>query len=107
MQIHLGKRSGGWLFLWNFHKNKYYSNKDELLDFILKNRVVDEYGTEQNVDEFIEMALGWGQPDGCRFDENYVKEQRKKNNELYSFDMSNYYDIFIDGLRVASSTEFS
>ena len=25
--VHLGKRSGGWKFCWNFHKNKYYSNK--------------------------------------------------------------------------------
>ena len=24
--IHLGKRSSGWKFCWNFHNNKYYSN---------------------------------------------------------------------------------
>ena len=31
--IHLGKRSGGWKFLWNFHDNKYYSNKEELFNW--------------------------------------------------------------------------
>ena len=31
MNVHLGKRSSGWKFCWNFHENKYYSNKDELI----------------------------------------------------------------------------
>ena len=34
--IHLGKRSGGWKFCWNFHDNKYYSNKEELLKKIFR-----------------------------------------------------------------------
>ncbi len=62
--IHLGKRSGGWKFCWNFHNNKHYSNKEELLSFIRSGRIVDEYGEEWNVEEFITMALEWGQPDG-------------------------------------------
>ena len=44
--IHLGKRSTGWKFCWNFHNNNYYSNKEELIKFVLSGRVVDEYGTE-------------------------------------------------------------
>ena len=62
--IHLGKRSGGWKFSWNFHNNKYYSNKEELFKFIRSGRIVDEYGTEMDVEEFITMSLEWGQPDG-------------------------------------------
>jgi hypothetical protein len=81
--VHLGKRSGGWLFIWNFHNKKYYSNKEELFNFIRSGRVVDEYGTIWNNEEFIEMALNWGKPDG-------------KFN----------YDIFIDGLRVSTSIDF-
>ena len=46
MSVHLGKRSGGWKFCWNFHNNEYYSNKKELLKFIRTGRVVDEYGAE-------------------------------------------------------------
>ena len=34
--IHLGNRSGGWKFLWNFHDNGYYANKEELLTFITR-----------------------------------------------------------------------
>jgi len=103
--IHLGKRSSGWKFCWNFHKNKYYSNKDELLDFIRNGRVVDEYGEEQNVEEFITMALEWGEPDGLIVDEKYRKSERMKGKGSF-FDDPRYDDIIIDGLRVSSATEF-
>ena len=102
--IHLGKRSSGWRFCWNFHKDKYYSSKEELIQFVLSGRVVDEYGDEMNVEEFIAMALEWGQPDGLTVDAEYFEK-----NERMGW-MSNpeaYYDQEIDGLRVSSSTEFS
>lgn len=104
--IHLGKRSGGWKFCWNFHKNKYYTNKEQLLDFIRKGRVVDEYGVEQNVEEFIEMALNWGQPDGCVFNEEYVKKERQRGMGTF-WDDPKYFNSEIEGLVVSSSTEFS
>lgn len=102
--IHLGKRSGGWKFCWNFHDNKYYSNKEQLLSFIRSGRVVDEYGKEWGVEEFISMALEWGQPDGWVLDEKYEEEQRKKGGHTWG---PKHYDLIIDGLRVSTSTEFS
>jgi hypothetical protein len=104
--IHLGKRSGGWKFCWNFHKNKYYSNKEELLDFIRSGRVVDEYGDEHNVEEFIDMALNWGQPYGWVYNEEYIRKERM-NGMGTLFTGPEYHDKIIDGLRVSSSTEFS
>jgi len=102
--IHLGKRSAGWKFCWNFHNNKFYSNKEELLEFIRRGRVVNEYGEEQEVEEFIEMALEWGQPDGWVHDENYENEQSKTGGHIWG---PKYYDLIIDGLRVSNSTDFS
>jgi len=101
--VHLGKRSMGWKFCWNFHNGKYYSNKEELLDFIRKGRVVDEYGSPMKVEEFIEMSLSWGQPDGMVADKEYFD----KNESLSWFNAESHYDKDIDGLRVSSSTEFS
>lgn len=101
--IHLGKRSSGWKFCWNFHNDKYYSTKEELLAFIRSGRVVDEYGREENVEEFIQMALNWGEPDGLVFDEDY---ENNKSSSSY-FHGPKYWDRVIDGLRVSSSTEFS
>ena len=103
MQIHLGKRSMGWKFCWNFHDNKYYSNKKELLKFIRSGRVLDEYGQLIDTEEFIEMALEWGEPDGLVADKEYF-DKHERHSYLNS---ERYYDRVIDGLRVSSSTEFS
>lgn len=103
--IHLGKRSSGWKFCWNFHKNKHYSNKDELLIFIRSGRVVDEYGDEQDVEEFITMALEWGEPDGLVVNEEYRRKQRTSGMGSF-FDKAEYDDLIIDGLRVSTATEF-
>lgn len=101
--IHLGKRSSGWKFCWNFHDNRYYSSKDELLKFIRTGRIVDEYGAEHGVEEFIEMALNWGEPDGLVFNEEYENNK----SSLSYFHGEKYWDLDIDGLRVSTSTEFS
>ena len=100
--VHIGKRSMGWKFLWNFNDNKYYSNKEELLDFIRSRRVVDEYGRELKPDECIEMALDWGKDDGMVADEEYMRK-----HQSWMSNPSDYVDREVDGLRVSSSTEFS
>jgi len=106
LNIHIGKRSRGWKFLWNFQDGKFYTNKEELLKFIRSGRVVDEYGELQDTEEFIKMALEWGQPDGYVLDKNYMDEQSKLAHYKPFTDMSKYYDKEIDGLRVSSSVEF-
>ena len=98
--IHLGKRSGGWKFSWNFHNNKYYSNKEELFKFIRSGRIVDEYGVQIDCEEFIKMTLEWCQ-DG--WDTQTYYEQNPTTNYI---DYSKYHDIYVDGLRVSSSTDF-
>lgn len=103
--IHLGKRSSGWKFCWNFHNNKYYSDKEELLSFIRSGRVVDEYGEEQDVNEFILMSLNWGEPDGLVVNEEYRRKQRTNGMGSF-FDRPEYDDLIIDGLRVSTSTDF-
>lgn len=100
MKIHLGKRSSGWRFCWNFHELKYYSSKEELLAFIRSGRVVDEYGEEQPVEEFIEMALNWC-PDGLIGDSEYHRK-----NPGQGWVSASMHDREIEGLRVSSSTEF-
>lgn len=99
--IHLGKRSGGWKFLWDFNDKKYYTNREELFQFIRSGRIVDEYGTEMDVEEFITMALEWGQPDGLD-----GAKYRREHPRQYSYDFEKKEE-YIDGLRVAPYTDFS
>ncbi len=104
--IHLGKRSSGWKFCWNFHDNKYYSNKEELLSFIRSGRVINEYSEELTPEEFITIALEWGEPDGLVVNEEYRRKERAKGHGSFWLDNEKYDDKIIDGLRVSSSTEF-
>ena len=101
--IHLGKRSGGWRFTWNFHKGRYYSNRESLFTFIRAGRVVDEYGTQLDPEEFIQMALNWC-PDGEIFNLNYVFRKEPGRSILYRDDQ---YDREEDGLVICASDEFS
>ena len=102
--IHLGKRSSGWKFCWNFHNNKYYSNKDELIEFINAGRIVDEYGEEMQPAVFMQMAFNWGEPGGLVADKEYFDTTE---HHRWMSNPEDYYDREIDGLRVSSSTEFS
>lgn len=103
MKIHLGKRSMGWKFLWNFNNNRYYSNKEELLAFIRSGRVVDEYGEIVPNEEFITEALEWGQPDGYVYNEEYL---RAHPSERSIFSTPDHFSKVIDGLIVSSHDEF-
>jgi len=102
-RLHLGKRSSGWKFLWNFNDKKHYSSKEELLTFIRSGRVVNEYGEELDPEEFIEMALAWGQEDGLDI-QDYHKENPVPH---YMSSDSSKYEYYLDGLRVSTSTDFS
>jgi hypothetical protein len=100
--IHLGKRSGGWKFLWNWNNGKYYKTKEELFDFIRDGRVVDEYGQQIDVEEFITMAVDWGKEDGWD-SETYHKEHPEHRTHW----SSEKHEEYIDGLRVSTSVDFS
>lgn len=105
MSVHLGKRSMGWKFCWNFHDNKYYDNKETLIEYALSGRVVNEYGEEINSREFLDMAFDWGEPDGLTVNAEYY--EKNPTESVSWFNKESYYDRIIDGLRVSSSTEFS
>jgi hypothetical protein len=107
LNIHLGQRAFGWKFLWNFNDDKHYSNKEQLFKFIRSGRVVDEYGELQDTEEFIKMALEWGQPDGKVLNKDYFDEQEMLSQHKTMFNMKEYYDKDVDGLRVSTSVEFS
>lgn len=101
--IHLGKRSGGWKFCWNFHNDKYYKDKASLEAYIKSGRVVDEYGTEIDSAEFLQMAYEWC-TDG--WDNQKYYEDRPQDRVQW-IDYSKHMDRYVDGLRISSSTDFS
>ena len=60
------------------------------------------YGELMDQEEFIQMALEWGQEDGWDI-ETYYKEYPDRN----PFILNRKHEEYLDGLRVSTSTEFS
>lgn len=150
-KIHLGKRSCGWKFLWNPNTIKYCDGyidqetkkyipvykydqvypltKQGITDFCNREDVIitDEYGEQQDPEEFLEMAFSWEEPNGYTsktYEESYKKESYYRNyywNKKYQrnihsemdemwFDLGyivEYYDFESDGLRFSTSINFS
>ena len=112
-EVHLGKRAGGWKFLWNpnvfvirkghivedrfvpdpsIPKYFYPLTKQGLHDFIFREDVLiyDEYDELQDKEEFWKMALDWG----------YEKEDEgwdAASYEEYEREHSNYTQYPITG----------
>lgn len=104
-KIHLGKRSGGWKFLWNSNVIRYVEGhldendhyvpvykydyvypltKQGITDFCNRKDVVitDEYGTIYDPEDFLKMAFSWGEPDGYigkTYEESHKGESGYRN----------------------------
>jgi hypothetical protein len=100
VKVHLGKRSMGWKFLWNFNEDKFFNDKESLFEFIRSGRIIDEYGNELSQDEFIEMALSWGQEDGFDVESYYLEYPERRASWSKP-------ERYVDGLRISDSTNFS
>ena len=85
-QIHIGKSSAGWRFLFNHNNWEYFKNTDELYDFILKSDIINEY--DEPVHNLIETI---------RLKQK-VKLIDEYNRELY---------IIKNGYTFSTSTDFS
>ena len=97
-EIHLGKRSGGWKFLWNPNVIKVWDSeaydyaynyvypltKEGITNFIMRKDVIitDEYGETFSAEDFLEMAFSWGEPDGYTgktYEESHKEESGYRN----------------------------
>ena len=102
--VHVGKRSGGWVFAWDHNDWKHFGkSREELFSFIRSGRVVDEYGEEMDPEEFIKMALEWC-PDGMTNPKYY---EQMKNEGKYVGSPESYNDIIVEDLRFMNFTDFS
>lgn len=133
-RIHLGKRSGGWKFLWNPNVVKIWDSdaceyaynyvypltREGITNFVMREDVIitDEYGEVQDPEEFLEMAFNWCKDglDGKEYQTNpkYVSSRgtyypdTERNNfwRVLGYEPE-YYDFYSDGLRFSTSVSFS
>lgn len=114
--VHLGKRSGGWKFLWNpnvYVTREIYKDEDRgeyrlgkyipkflypltragIKEFIQRDdvEICDEYGKIQNKDEFFNMAINWCYNgwDSKKYYEEYPDDN---NGYVCKNDLTKYLD---------------
>lgn len=117
-EIHLGKRSAGWQFLWNHNDLKYYNPDLESIQKFLKETegtIKDDEGQVYTYEEFFKEIKNCLYKDGDHmtakiFSEKYaeiilVKEIKtlKVEDKVYNSSRGEFY---INDLRFADVTEF-
>ena len=99
--IHIGKSSFGWKFLWDANNFKYFGkSKKEMFDWLKDKDIIDEYDKHYTFDQFIKRI---------RITEGYDLESYYKDNPDSYLDFS-YYTIPIEfpskGLNINQFCEF-
>lgn len=97
-EIHLGKRSYGWQFLWDYHDGKYFnSNLDSIKEFLSQDDIIiyDEYGNFYEVEQLFNDELA-----NCLYKD-------ATHNDGMDGEYSEYYFKSEDGLRFSKFKDFS
>lgn len=83
--IHIGKQSGGWRFLWDVNNFKYFGkSKQEMFDWLKDKDIIDEEDRHYTFEQFLKRI---------RITEGYDAEDYYKNNpKLYR----DYYNISVE-----------
>lgn len=119
-EIHLGKRSAGWKFLFNANLGKYYElTREGINKFFAKNNVIikDEYGSKYTADEFWESELKGILDKGYDLESYYNEHQSEICSyfdysqitppELKKYKPNKYGEFYSDGLRFTIAEDFS
>ena len=95
-EIHLGKRSHGWQFLWDYHDAKYFGANLNSIKIFLEDKIIyDEYNRVYSLDAFLNEEIGY-----CLYNKD-----GKLNDGMDSWNSSNYF--LSDGLRFSKFENFS
>lgn len=63
--IHIGKQSGGWKFLWDVHFFEYFEpSKEAIIEWLKTGIIFDEYGDKFTIEEFFNEIRLDGQFNG-------------------------------------------
>jgi hypothetical protein len=122
--IHIGKRSGGWKFLWNANHFKYFEpNKKSIMSFLKSGDIYDEYGDSYTYKQFINEELKGFIDKGLDM-KTYYQEPEQKKYTFYGhwqymsrfekepfisrgIKINDYEEFYVDNLRFTIMDDFS
>jgi hypothetical protein len=88
--VHIGKASGGWSFLFNHNNWEYFTDKESMLKWLETVEIRNEYGVVFTKDEFLKEI-------STHKDGDYARNAKTVNPQWY---------VERDGLTFSSSTNF-
>ena len=112
LEVHIGKRLGGWKFLFDHNNWNYYPrDKEKFIKWVsdpANGRTVDEYGEEYTPEQFWEEEVmpTYTEPwiDGKdRFDSSAYNKWQKENGKP----QNGINDFYLEDLRFSICTDFS
>lgn len=121
-EIHIGKRSCGWKFLWNANHFQYFNpNKESLIQFLKSGQIYDEYGEQFTFDQFwndeiahhinddfnkwdLETYYKENHENYIRCEEDYIIRDFK---DRWNINVNPYGEFYIDDLRFTTCDYFS
>lgn len=108
--IHIGKRSGGWKFLWDANEFKYFEpTKESLIEWLKSGQIIDEYDQEFTFDEFWNKELDgfWDGYDAITYEKDHPEGiyWRKNISQFHGIPVTKD-EFYIDNLRFSVSTDF-
>lgn len=119
-EIHIGKRSAGWKFLWNANNFEYFQpNKESLIKFLKSGDIYDEYGDHFTFDQFWNDEIKFFINCEELYDiESYYKDNPREyyytdNNRVSYFrnkwnvNINRFGEFYIDNLRFTECDNFS
>lgn len=97
-EVHLGKRSCGWQFLWDYHNGKYYeSNLESIKKYLSDKKIYDEYGRIFTLEQFFNDEIKY-----CLY-----KTEDLYDGMEFGSQYSSHYFKSKDGLRFSIDEDFS
>lgn len=112
--IHIGKRSYGWKFLWDAHYFNYFKpTKESLFEWLKSGQIINEYGKHFTFDEFINDEVIY---EGFDLDAYYNKnpydsfiyrvDKRDISSCFNCVDVNYCGEFYIDDLRFTINEDF-
>lgn len=120
-EIHIGKRSCGWKFLWDSHDFRYFDpNMDSVREWLRTGTICDEYGTTYTYDQFWNDELSgciestdrdlW---DGMEYEKIHPGSYcmggtaRREFSERHGIDVNSSDEFYLDKYRFTIHEDFA
>lgn len=114
--IHIGKRSTGWKFLWDAHDFRYFKpNKESLIEWLKSGDIYDEYGRKYSFEQFWNKEIWFDgfdcetyyQKEKCLYKGIYELRKQFLYKEMFNINVNEFGEFYIDNLCFTVNEDFA